>query len=123
MYKEALRVERVALGNDHPDVVLTIQHIGQVLQQLGNLDGALQYYDEALQIVKKKGQHDVAVANLLNLVGNIYLQQGIVDRMMKSFIEASRILGSIADRTESLVITGYNFYGLSKTNPPCAASA
>lgn len=123
MYKESLRVERVALGNDHPDVVLTIQHLGQVHQALGNLDDALECFDEALQIQKKKHAHDICVAKTLNLIGNIYLQQGKVGMMMQNFIEASRNLERTAGHDESLVIKGYNFYGLSKTNPPCAGTA
>jgi tetratricopeptide (TPR) repeat protein len=123
MYNESLRVERIALGNDHPDVVLTIQHLGQVYQALGNLDSALECFHEALQIGKKKYGQDICIAKLLNLIGNIYLQQGKVDLMMQNFIEASRILEGNDGNRENLTIAGYNFYGLSKTNPPCAATA
>ncbi len=123
MYNESLRVERVALGSDHPDVVLTLQHIGQVYQALGNLDGARECFVEALQIERKKNNHEISVAKILNLIGNIYLQQGKVDLMMKSFVEAARMLEYSVGNCESLVISGYNFYGISKTNPPCAGTA
>ncbi len=66
LYKETLRVERVALGADHPDVVLTLQHIGQVLQQLGDLNGALKYFLEALEIERRRGCDQISVAKILN---------------------------------------------------------
>jgi tetratricopeptide (TPR) repeat protein len=123
MYKETLRVERASLGPEHPDVVLTLQHIGQVLQQIGSLDDALQYFGEALEIEKKKKNDDISTAKILNLIGNIYLQQGKVAPMMEKFTEASRIMERCGNAGEALVIAGYNFYTLSKTNPPCAPIA
>ena len=91
LYKETLRVERAALGPDHPDVVLTLQHIGQVLQQQGDLPGALGYFREALAIEKKRGSDQVAVAKILNLMGNIHLQEANVKEMMYCFIECGPI--------------------------------
>jgi tetratricopeptide (TPR) repeat protein len=58
-YKETLRVERTALGEKHHDVVLTLQHLGLVHQQRGEIE--------------QEGR--MAVAKLLNLIGNIHLQQ------------------------------------------------
>jgi len=123
MYKETLRVERIALGPEHSDVVLTLQHIGQILQQLGHLDEALLYFIEALKIEKKKKRDEISVAKILNLMGNIFLQKGNVKPMMESFTEASRLLERCGRAGEALVIAGYNFYGLAKTNPPCAPIA
>jgi tetratricopeptide (TPR) repeat protein len=123
LYKETLRVERVALGVNHPDVVLTLQHIGQVLQQLGDLEGALQHFREALEIERRREADELSVAKILNLIGNIYLQQGKVDHMMKCFIDSSRIFEARQQPGETLVIAGYNFYGLSKIHPVSAAVA
>lgn len=123
MYKETLRVERAALGPNHPDVVMTLQHIGQVLQQVGNLVEALEYFQEALEIEKMFKRDDVSIAKILNLIGNIHLQEGNVGPMMISFSEASHLLEKSGNRTEGLVIAGYNFYGLSKIHPKCAPVA
>jgi hypothetical protein len=44
--------------------------------------------------------------------------------MMDCYIEASRIYEDHQPTGgEALVISGYNLYGLSKTNPPCAPVA
>ncbi len=120
MYKETLRVELAALGPHHPDVVLTLQHIGQVLQQNGRLDEALLYFKEALEIERNINRCRVSIAKILNLIGNIYLQEGDVGPMMKSFAEASHLLENSGD---AIVIAGYNFYGLSKVHPKCAPVA
>mmetsp|Transcript_111120 Transcript_111120/g.166394 ORF Transcript_111120/g.166394 Transcript_111120/m.166394 type:complete len:721 (-) Transcript_111120:92-2254(-) len=123
MYKETLRVERHALGEDHPDVVLTLQHLGQVHQQLGHTEEAIEYFQEALGIERRRNQPaQRSLARVLNLLGNVYLQLGRAKEMMQCYVESSRIYESM-DGIEALAISGYNFYGLSKTNPLCAAVA
>jgi tetratricopeptide (TPR) repeat protein len=124
MYKETLRVERHALGDDHPDVVLTLQHLGQVHQQLGHTEKAIDYFQEALDMERRRKEPvKRALARILNLLGNVYLQLGRTSEMMGRYAEASRIYESNRVSGETLVIGGYNFYGLSKTNPPCAPVA
>lgn len=124
MYKETLRVERKSLGEGHPDVVLTLQHLGQVHQQLGQIEKALSYFNEALQIERtRKEPKSSSLGRILNLLGNGYLQLGRTEAMMRCFIEASRIYDADQSAGETLVIAGYTFYGLSKTNPPCAPVA
>jgi tetratricopeptide (TPR) repeat protein len=124
MYKETLRVERLARGEDHPDVVLTLQHLGQVHQQLGKTEQAIDYFQEALAIERRRNEPARrSLARILNLLGNVYLQLGRTSNMMECYIEAARIFESNRVSGETLVIGGYNFYGLSKTNPPCAPVA
>ena len=123
MFKETLRVERNSLGDDHPDVIMTLQHLGRVHQQLGFAEQALGYFQEALAIQRKRTAEDSSesssLGQILNLLGNAYLQLGETKEMMGCFVEASRIFGEEGP----LVISGYKFYGLSKTNPPCASVA
>jgi tetratricopeptide (TPR) repeat protein len=125
MYKETLRVERASLGHNHPDVVLTLQHIAQVHQQLGDLQTAMEYFLQALDIERKReGENKlVSVAKVLNLAGNIHLQQGNISEMMDCYVEASRIYAARQQPGDALVIAGYNFYGLSKMHPLCAPVA
>ena len=129
MYKETLRVERNALGNDHTDVVLTLQHLGQVHQQLGQFEVALGYFQEALDIERNRQQQQghsasgTCLGRILNLLGNVYLQLGQTKKMMDCYVEASRMYDANPQAGEALVMAGYNFYGLSKTNPRCAPIA
>ena len=123
-YKEALRVEKIALGPDHVDVSLTLQHLAQVLHTRGNLEESVKYFQEALEIERKNnGKSHKRVAKILNLIGNINLQQGKVNDMMESYVEASRIFNECPSQEDTLVIVGYNYYGLSKLNPSCAPVA
>jgi tetratricopeptide (TPR) repeat protein len=124
LYKETLRVERKALGESHHDVILTLQHLALVYQRRGELDEALLCFSEALEIERTKvGTSRIAVGKLLNLIGNIHLQRANVGEMMSCYTEASRIYRSWAQQNDTLVIAGYNFYGLSKLHPPCAPIA
>ena len=123
-YKETLRIERASLGRTHPDVVLTLQHLGLVHQRRGELEESLIYFRDALEIESKRdGADQLAAAKLLNLMGNIYLQTADVSKMNECFAKASRIYTENGQPQSSLVIAGYNFYGLSKLHPRCAPVA
>lgn len=130
-FKETLRIERKSLGDDHPDVVQTILYLGQKHHQAGELDDALEWFNEALCIERnRKEPSKSSVAKILGLIGNIHLQKGEIEDMMKCFSEASRLFegstlieGSPSIEEATLVIAGYNFYGLSKIHPPCAPTA
>ena len=130
-YKETLRVERESLGYDHPDVILTLQHIGQVLQKLGRLGEAVKFFSEALELERQaahgKKEAGSEIGKILNFIGNVHLQQGNTKEMMDCYIEASRIYEAnrygAQGLEETLVISGFNFYGLSKMHPPCAPVA
>jgi tetratricopeptide (TPR) repeat protein len=124
MYKETLRVERKSLGKEHPDVVLTLQHLGQVHQQLGQTEQSIKYFKEAAGIEKRLGKSgNLSLARIQNLLGNVYLQLGMTTEMMECYVEASQIYQTNRASGATLVIGGYTFYGLSKTNPPCAPTA
>ena len=126
MYDETLRIERIALGEDHQDVALTLQHLGQVHQQIGRLEESLKYFQKAVSIERRKQNlsgNIISLAKNLNLLGNLYLQLGMISEMMECYVEASRIYESNGESEATLVIGGYNLYGLSKTNPPCAPLA
>jgi len=130
-YREALRIERQILGDDHPDIVLTLVQIGQKCNGTGNIDGALSCFKEALEVERRRGRrHSSAPCNLLteakilNLIGNIQLQRGEVADLMLSYAAASRIFERLPESsTDRLAISGYFFYGVSKMFPPCAAMA
>jgi tetratricopeptide (TPR) repeat protein len=124
-YRETLRVERASLGGDHKNVVLTMQHIGQVHQQQGELSDALKYFHETLEVQKQSAKPDnAAIAQTLNQIGNVYLQYGDAREMVVAFSDSMRYLRLAAGKSdEDLAISGFNFYGLSKMHPECAPVA
>jgi tetratricopeptide (TPR) repeat protein len=123
-YRESLKVERASLGEEHPDVVLTLQHLGQVHQQLGLLDDAATYFKEALDMESKCKRNNFRFeAKLWNQLGNVYLAVGHVEKMMETYIQASRIYKKYDESADNLLIIGYNYYGLTRLHPPCAPLA
>ena len=144
-YHETLRIEKATLGETHKDVAVTLRHVGQVYQSLGHLDKALECFQEALRIERinssktndesssatttdknkniSKKNTALMLGQILNLIGNVHLQQGNTDKMMTSFVEVIRMYRECDIPESNLIIAGYNFYQLSKTQPPCAPVA
>ena len=127
-YRETLRVERKALGNNHRDVILTLLHYGQVLQGRGEHQQALKYYREALaaqsRVGVKTGIPDYATsARILNHMGNIYLQRGEAKEMVEALSNALRQFKLAGRNEEELVVSGFNFYALAKCHPEAPPAA
>lgn len=124
VYKEALRIERVHMGESHDDVIQTILHLAAILQQLGRLDEAALHYREALgKLQKKKVRDFLREVRLLNLLGNLYLQQGDVANAIETLTNATRSLRVNNLSDDSFLISGLNYYSLSRMHPPCASVA
>lgn len=125
IYKEALRIERQHLGEDHKDVIQTIHQLASIFQQLGRVDEAAQHFEFALKQIqnKKQGRNFKSEVKLLNQLGNLYLQNANMTKAMEYYTEATRMLRSNKLDDESLLITGFNYYALSRLHPPCASVA
>ncbi|KAL3942183.1 MAG: hypothetical protein SGBAC_003584 [Bacillariaceae sp.] len=49
-HQEALRSKQMDLGEDHPELVVTYQHIGNCLSEQGNDDDAIVHLEEAIRL-------------------------------------------------------------------------
>ena len=49
-YQDALRSKNVELGDDHPELAATNQHIGNCLSDQGDTDVAIAYFEEAIRL-------------------------------------------------------------------------
>ena len=126
-YRETLRVEKTALGENHRDVILTLLHCGQVLQGRGELKEALEYYHQALDAqargsTEKNCDHATA-ARILNHMGNIFLQRGQTKEMVESLSNSLRQLQLAGKKENELVVSGFNFYALAKRHPEAPPAA
>ena len=54
-FNEALDIERDSYGVNHPTCARTLNEIGNLEMQLGNLDGMMECYTQALRIYKEAG--------------------------------------------------------------------
>ena len=89
-------------------------------------------FSEALDIQTKR-QDTHSMIQILNLLGNLHLQQGNTGDMMKCFVESSRLNeaiaasqadGEIMDTTSIPVFSAcLNFHFMSKLHPPAAPQA
>lgn len=124
-YRETLRIERDSPDHTHPDVIviLTLNYLGLVCQERGDIDEALEYFSEALALERKQSGNTATIGKLLNLIGNIHLRGGNVGEMMKCYTEAARLFRDSGMHDEVLIIAGISYYGLTILHPPCAAQA
>jgi tetratricopeptide (TPR) repeat protein len=141
-YKEAVRIEyerqRWEQDNSTPsdtsdmhspssNIVRSLQKLGAIHQENGDFEEALKYYKQALDLELKKvagARDDSSIGMLLNIIGNIHFQCANIGTMMQCLIQASRIFRQLNDHDrESITISGYGFYYLSRMCPSSAAAA
>jgi len=120
-FHETLKIERLALSNnDQGDIIITLRHIGQIHKSQGNLNDALVYLEEALGVQSQIGANDVMTGEILNQMGNIYLEQRETRRAMDWYSCALRIFRQAGRPDSDLVIEDYE---RRYTNFPEAAAA
>jgi len=79
-------------GDDHPRVATTLNNIGNVLQDKGDLDGALKCYREAERIDRAAfGDDHPNIAIRANNIGSVLLARGDRDGARRMAGEALRI--------------------------------
>ena len=72
-FKDTLSSQQSALGNDHVDVALTLQTMGDVYQKIGKDEKARSYFYKSLRIRRKVlGEDHVLVALTLDRLGQLH---------------------------------------------------
>ncbi len=90
--KRALDLSIVRLGPTHGDVANMYETYGNVLQDQGDLEGAMAQYDEALEIRETSlGEGHAEVARSLVNRGNVLEKQGRFEAAQKGFRRAIEI--------------------------------
>ena len=67
--REALEARRETLGNRHPDTLISINNLGQLLQAKGDLTAAELLYHEALEVKRETlgNRHPSTLSSINNL--------------------------------------------------------
>lgn len=90
-YQQALKIQKLELGENHWNVAETLHNIGVVHRHNENLDLALEVYQEALDILKSVGVESLAVARTYNNIGSVHRRKGEFETAMSFFVEALKI--------------------------------
>jgi len=127
-FYEALRVERKENALSIA-VAITLQNIAQIHHSIGNLQKAIDVFEETLTIIiENLGINCQVVASLLNALGNLYLESGKISESVLAYIKSQRIEkiikttgGAIEDELnlKLLLLFGYN----NEAQAPAAAAA
>jgi len=57
-FREALRIESECFGNDHPTCARTLNEIGNIELQRGNVEALMECYCEAMRIYRRASVHE-----------------------------------------------------------------
>jgi tetratricopeptide (TPR) repeat protein len=79
-YEQAIKLLETALPDDHPDLARSIHNIGLTYERQGNIQNAIQYFDQAMNIAQGtlSSEHP-----LINLINN---SQNRVSNIVESYI-------------------------------------
>ena len=94
-YSEMLTLLRQAFHMDHTAEIELTNEIGDVLHRMGNLHASFGEYDEALtsfsevlEIQRETNNDELRIADLLFNMGNIFLEQDLVEKSIECLSES-----------------------------------
>ncbi len=110
LVRDALEIRRALAGPRDPLVARSLNALGTVQQALGRQDQALQSYEEALGILRERGQIQSAEAgSVYHNIANVYRDRQDYDKGVPAAREALRIrravLGADAPQVAASVTT------------------
>ncbi len=122
-YLATAEIEK-GLGIARLDLSITYYNTGQLLCQRGELELALTKFHEALAIEREYyGAKHPTCARTLNEIGNIEMQLGNLDGMMKCYAEALRIYREAKMAEESVVVHCLELWRFDMVHPGAASAA
>ncbi|MBT9555156.1 MAG: tetratricopeptide repeat protein, partial [Myxococcales bacterium] len=107
----ALQIRKKVLGEEHADVATCYNNVGNVLQEQGKLDEAMEKYEAALQIFKKVDEC-ANVAMCYNSMGNVLSTQGKLNEAMEMHEAALQIRKKVLGEEHADVARSYNNMGV-----------
>ena len=104
-YREAERIDRAAFGDNHPNVATRVNNIGRVLQERGDLEGAMKCFREAERIDRAAfGDNHPEVATDVNNIGGVLFAKGDLEGARAALVEAFRIkIGTVGGQARTTI--------------------
>ncbi len=95
---ESLAIRRRVLGDEHPNTLNSISHMGRVLHSQGKYEEAMPYHLEALEGLRRVlGDEHPDTLDSIGSMGNLLVRQGKYDEAMRYYVESletmRRVLG------------------------------
>ncbi len=89
MYEKSLAIKIRALGPEHPDVGLSYNNMGSVLEQQGQHEEAMEMYEKSLAInIRALGPEHPNVGISYNNMGTVLKKQGQYEQAMEMYEKA-----------------------------------
>ncbi|CAB9524237.1 Kinesin light chain [Seminavis robusta] len=106
-------LQKMALGKNHPSVATTYCNIVGVLDDMGDYEGAISRFEEALAIGSPVwGKDNIFVMKMYNNIGNVLQEMGEYEGALEKFEEALAIGLRVLGKDHMTVVTMYNNIGL-----------
>jgi len=91
-FRDAERIDRAAFGGDHPKVAVRVNNIGRVLQDKGDIEGALRCFRDAERINRAAfGDDHPKVAIRVANIGSVLQDKGDLEGALRCYREAFSI--------------------------------
>lgn len=91
-HRATLKMRRKLQGEDHPSIGATLNNIGLLYDQKGDVKQALMYFLKGLEIKKKSKAPDLSLVSSLNNIASLYCGIGKTEEAHKMIDEAEEIL-------------------------------
>ena len=98
-FVKALRVKGVDIGETHLEVAKSLDELGRILRSKGQLELALDAFNEAVSIYRKISYIDKkSISSSLESIGDIYTEKDDFEHAKCSFVEALEFLSQVEDK-------------------------
>lgn len=109
----SLEIRKILFGVESIIYAKSLNLIGVILNQTGNVDKSLEYYERALLINKKiLGENDHAVATNYGNIGEVWNSKGIYDKSLEYYEKGLKVLLNIYGEKNAYPAMIYNKIGV-----------
>lgn len=91
LYQEALSIKLEVVGNKHPDYAMVLWSLATVYKDLGDTKSAETYFLNAIEIYRANPSLRAELANPLNNLAILYMNQGRLNEALSSYQESAEI--------------------------------
>lgn len=112
LYLRALRVNKIALGVNHPDYALCLNNLGLLYNDIGDYTKAEQYYLQAYKVYSNATEGNEAdYASLLNNLGNLYKNTGDYAKAEQYYLQSLEMVETTSGENQVAYASSLNNLG------------